>query len=500
MTARAPAAVLWLALLGLPLTASVQTPPAGASALAGGAPLTAEIDAILSDPTLARALVAMRVERLRDGRLLYARNPDALVMPGSNMKIVTLAVAADILGLDYRFETRVEAAGQVTNGTLHGDLIVTGTGDPSIGSPDDGHAPLLLAWAERLQAAGIRRIEGRLIGDDNAFDDRDIGAGWAWDYQGYGYAAPAGALNYNENAAALRIVSGATDGAPASVRIGPPGHQLELDANVTTTAPGTQADLTLERFPGRPTLVVRGTVPRADVPVFRSAAVNNPTVFFVEALRLALASRGVEVTGGAWDIDDLPVPFAGVRRLIVVHQSPPLSTLAGYAMGVSQNQYAEVFLKAVGRATGGTGSTDAGRRAVLATLGRWGVPADALVIYDGSGLSRYNYVTASAIVAVLAHVWRTESLRGAFTAWLPVAGAPGGTLALRMRNSPLTGTLQGKTGSISNARALSGYLRLRNGEPAVFSAMVNHFTAPAGQIDALVERALERVATVPPPD
>ena len=147
----------------------------------------------------------------------------------------------------------------------------------------------------------------------------------------------------------------------------------------------------------------------------------------------------------------------------------------------------------MGRTTGRPGSAASGRQVVREVLGTWGVPADAFVMNDGSGLSRYDYVTADAIVAILKHVWNDPRLRGPFLAALPV-GAHDGTLESRMRGTILDGSVQAKTGTISNMRSLSGYLETQSGERIVFSIIANHFTAPNADIDAVVEKALIRVA------
>lgn len=456
--------------------------------------LEAEIDAIFRNPILARAVVGARIASLDSGRVLYSLNPDTLVMPASNLKILTVAVAAERLGWDYRYETRLEAAGPIdTDGTLHGDLVVIGTGDPSIGSQDAGPAELFFEWTDDLRRAGIRRVDGRLVGDDRAFGNETIGAGWAWDYLAAGYAAPAGALNYNENVVVVHIAHGPTAGAPATVSLTPPGHGLTVVNRVVTTAAGAGAVIELSRAPGSTSLVVAGSVPLDAAPLVRTAAVDNPTSYFVDALRLALASRGIVVTDGAWDIDDLTSPVAaGARQLIARRESAPLSSLAGYAMKVSQNFYGETFFRTLGRTPTTPASAEGGRAAVRDTLSAWGVPNDAYVMNDGSGLSRYDYASAAAIVQVLAHVWHDERLRGPFAAALPVAGHDG-TLAARMNGSALDRRVQGKTGTISNARALSGYLTRANGEHVAFSIIVNNYTAPNAQVDAVVERALARV-------
>jgi D-alanyl-D-alanine carboxypeptidase/D-alanyl-D-alanine-endopeptidase (penicillin-binding protein 4) len=454
---------------------------------------TADLDALLENPVLARALVGVRIESLRTGQVLYERNGARHVVPASNMKLVTLAVAAERLGWDFQYETRLEALGTIQDGVLHGDLVVVGSGDPSIGSQDAGPSPLFALWVEALRRAGIRRVDGRVIGDDNAFDDEGRGAGWSWDYLTAGYAAPAGALSYNENVAVVRASPGAAEGLPGSVTVTPPGSLFELVNEVTTGAADSRATLSVSRVAGERRLTVRGRVPAAGGEIVRTTSIDHPTRFFVQGLTDTLAAYGVRVTGGAWDIDDLPEPLAESGRAVVArHLSPPLSVLAGHLMKVSQNFYAETLLRTIGRAADGTGSDDSGRRAVRETLASWDIPADALVVYDGSGLSRYNYVTANAMVSILARMWTDERHRGPFVASLPVGGHDG-TLASRMRDPVLARRVQAKTGTIANVRALSGFLDTASGDKLVFSIIANHFTAASREIDEIVEEMLRRI-------
>lgn len=455
--------------------------------------LRAELDPIFDAPIFARALIGVRIESLRTGDVLYERNAGKLVVPASNMKLLTLSVAAEKLGWDYRFETLLEAIGPVKDGVLDGDLIVTGTGDPSIVAQDRGASAVFAEWAAALRAAGIRRVAGRIIGDDNAFDDEGLGAGWAWDYLTAGYAAPSGALSYNENVVSVRISPGARDGEAARVELVPPGATFEVANEVLTAAAGTNASVELVRRPGSPRLTVRGRVPASGAAASRTTTIDNPTRYFVEGLRAALAERGVPVAAGAWDIDDLvDAPPATGRRLIARRQSLPLSALGAQFLKVSQNFYGEMFLKAIGRAPGRPGSADTGRQVVRDTLAAWGIGRDAFVMYDGSGLSRYDYVTADAIVAILKHVWHDEKLRGPFLAALPVGGHDG-TLESRMKTSALNRRVQAKTGTIANMRALSGFLETNSGEKLVFSIIANHYTGPTAEVDAAAEKALERL-------
>ena len=464
-------------------------PPAGQS-------VQRDLEDILNVPALTRALVGVRIESLRTGEVIFLRNNDKLVVPASNMKLLTMSVAAERLGWHHRFETRLEASGTIAGGVLTGDLIVTGSGDPSIGSPDGGHPALFLEWAEALKQAGIRRVNGRLIGDDNAFDDTGIGAGWAWDYLTDGYAAPSGALSYNENVVTIRVTPGKAEGESAQVTTRPAGSRFEIASTATTGAAGSNASVSVDRMPGSSKLFVSGRVPAGGGPANRVTTIDNPTRYFVEALRLALQERGIVVSEGAFDIDEFAPATGqpGTRRLIAKRDSAPLSALGAYFMKVSQNFYGEMFLKAIGRSPTRAGTAGAGRQVARETLGAWGIGADSFVMSDGSGLSRYDYVTADTIVAILKHVWQDEKLRGPFLAALPVS-AYDGTLSSRMRNSPLAGRVQAKTGTISNMRALSGYLTTDSGERIVFSIIANHYTAPTAEIDAAAEKLLLRLVT-----
>ncbi|MEO7190407.1 MAG: D-alanyl-D-alanine carboxypeptidase/D-alanyl-D-alanine-endopeptidase [Vicinamibacterales bacterium] len=480
-----------------PLTASVAAVPSAPGSVAEDTALSSDLDSLLSSPLIAGALVAARVDSLIPRRTLYARNAQSLVMPASNMKIVTMAVAAERLGWDARFETRLEATGTIDDGVLNGDLIAVGTGDPAITAPATGTPSLFSEWSAALRRAGIHRVHGRLVGDDDAFEEEGLGAGWAWDYLAAGYAAPSGALSYNENVAVLRIAPGPSIGAPARLEVGPPGHGLQVVNRLSTGAADVMPAIALARLPGNDRLTVTGAVPLGGSPLIRTAAVANPTQFFVEALRTSLLEQGVVIDGGAYDIDEVaPSSLAKDRRVIARRQSDPLSALVGYAMKVSQNFYAEMILKALGRAASGVGSVDAGRLAVRETITAWGLPVGGLVMYDGSGLSRYDYVTADLIVGVLERVWADERLRGPFAAALPVGGRDG-TLQTRMSGPILNRRIQAKTGTISNVRALSGYAEDDRGGKLAFSFIVNNAVASGAQVDALVDRALERILTSP---
>jgi D-alanyl-D-alanine carboxypeptidase/D-alanyl-D-alanine-endopeptidase (penicillin-binding protein 4) len=460
--------------------------------------LRADLDQVFGAPIAARGVWGVEVRSLATGERLFEQDAGKLMMPASNMKILTLAAAAETLGWDYRYTTTLESTGTIENGVLRGDLIVRGTGDPTINSRSDRAAHVLDEWILALTSAGIRQIDGRIIGNDQAFDDEGLGAGWAWDYLQYGYAAPVGALQYNEDVATLLVTPGGAVGAPATVRLDA-GSGLVVLNRATTAPAGTETTIDYRRHLEQPLLEVTGMVAVGAAPVTRTVAVVNPTLFFVQSLKEALVARGIDVSGPAVDFDDVAPELAGATtmhdnpRVLASTTSPPLREIAVVLMKVSQNLYAETLLKTIGAARGGLGTIAAGQKVLRDLLKAWNVPDDSYVPVDGSGLSRYNYVTTETLATVLEHMYRDPRHHDAFVATLPIVGKDG-TLATRMRRTRAEGNAVAKTGSISNVRSLSGFVRTRDGEMLVFSILANDFVIPSSTINWIADLAVETLS------
>jgi D-alanyl-D-alanine carboxypeptidase/D-alanyl-D-alanine-endopeptidase (penicillin-binding protein 4) len=416
---------------------------------------------------------------MRTHETLYAFNGGKLLMPASNMKIVTLAAASARLGWNFTYRTTLYATGSIQDGILTGDLVVVGSGDPSIGTLDGSADRLFSGWAQRLKQLGVRTIDGRIIGDDNAFEDLELGFGWSWDDLAEDYAAGVSALQYNESSVHVAVMPGPAAGDYAVVTVNPPGAGIDVTNAIRTIATGTAATLTTRRLPGRRQIELAGNIPLAAAPSVLTVSVDNPTLFFVQAMRRALIEQGLDVRGAAVDIDDISGGRALSRSIdVAVHRSPPLSTLAIRLMKDSQNQYAETFLKTIAAADRSDvpATAEAGRLAAQKLFESWGIDAGSLIQRDGSGLSRYDYVTAEALTTMLAHLYE-DSGRDAFVATLPVAGEDG-TLGARMKGTAADRNVRAKTGSMSNVRGLSGYVNTADGETLAFAILANNFDSP----------------------
>jgi D-alanyl-D-alanine carboxypeptidase/D-alanyl-D-alanine-endopeptidase (penicillin-binding protein 4) len=453
--------------------------------------LQGDLATLFAAPALRRALVAVRVESLDHGDILFRHNDQRLVLPASNQKILTTAAAAEVLGWDYRFLTTLQPTGPVRNGVLEGDLVIVGSGDPTLSRRYEGADVVFARWADRLHDAGIRTIAGRLVGDAQAYSGELWGSGWAWDDLQNAFAAPVGALMVNDSVAPVVVAPGAAAGQPAAVRIGPDAG-LSLEADVVTASTGVPAALRFERLPGAPVLRVIGSVGAGAPPIERAVAVVDPTMYFLATLRDALESRGILITGGIADADAAGAPAAPLQPALVEHYSPPLRDIAATTMRTSHNLHAESLLRATARHEALLASTAAARSVVSAVLEGWGVPADAIVIADGSGLSRYNYQTAAALMTVLRKMATDERHRDDWLASFP-AGGGDGTLAARFVGGVAQGRVRAKSGSLRATRALSGYVRTGAGELLAFVMVVNNAPGPPQEVEGILDRAVERL-------
>jgi D-alanyl-D-alanine carboxypeptidase/D-alanyl-D-alanine-endopeptidase (penicillin-binding protein 4) len=450
--------------------------------------LQQEITTATTGPGVQRAAWAIVVESLDRGDRLFELNPRNLLVPASVAKLVSLATAADAVGWDYRFETTVEATGPVVDGTLQGDLLIVGSGDPAIGGRGGDDIGVLV---DALRAQGIRRIDGRIVGDDDAFEDPRPGLFWAWDDLGYAFGALYGALNLAENRMAVTIAPGQLEGGPATITVDPEAASRPLVNRSVTGPRGSLQLLWPEQRPGEPFLTIAGSIRLGAAPATLNVSSGNPTFWFASVLRHRLLRDGIEVTGEAFDVDDVtPRPDRASARVIYTYRSHPLSEIAQPMLKESINLYGEAALRLNAAAPPHT--NDAALDGMGQRLEQWGIPRAGWQLIDGSGLSRRDVVTPETLVAVLRRMHDPSGTSPWMTA-LPVAGRDG-TLDGRMKGTVAENNVRAKTGAMSNIRALAGYVRTREGEPLAFAIMLDNFEGTGAQATAAIDAIAARLA------
>ena len=454
--------------------------------------LQADLQSLFGAANVSHAHWGVHVISLESGNSLFSLDAQKFFVPASNAKVITTAVAAERLGWNHRFTTRILSTSPIApDGTINGDLIVVGDGDPSINPRHPARWQAFDAWAAALHDRGLRVVAGNLIADDDRFAEPGWGAGWAWDDMQYGYSAQVTALQFNENEVDVIVGPGIQPGTPSIIATSPAGSGALTVNLVTTGEAGTESRIDIDRQPGAPYFDVRGRIAVGSAPIIVTAAADNPTRFYVNALEVALRRHGIVVAGNATDLDEVrdPPRREHVTELLVDY-SPPLSEIADVTMKWSRNGYAETLLMALAP-PGDPATPAAALTALRETLTRWGLQ-DEIVLRDGSGLSRYDAITPHALTAVLQRIAADPASADPFRSTLPVAGVSG-SLVDRMKATPAEGRVAAKTGSMSGVRSLSGYVTTLEGERLAFSFLVNNYRVPSSEIDALMDRALIRM-------
>ncbi len=457
-----PAAVATAALLALGLGGGA---PAGADPDDDG--LKQALDNVLADERLEGALASVVVADAASGETLYEHSAATRLMPASNTKLPTSAAAMELLGPDHTWPTDVL--------TARGDLYLRGSGDPTMLAADYD------ALAAKVAAAGVDEVD-RLVADDTRFDAVRLGNGWSADYESDYYAMQISALtvapdtDYDAGTVVVEAYPGKRPGARPRVKVTPPTDYVKIDNRGRTVPEGERDTLGIAREHGTNTIVVSGNIPVKANATKEWITVWEPTGYAAAVFRDALERHGVEVEGRTL----LGRATPERARPVASHSSMPLKDLLIPFMKLSNNGHAEVLTKTIGVETADAGTWGAGLRGVSSYLTSVGVDTSTLRQVDGSGLSRGNMIPSREFVKLLTAVQEEPWFDTWYTS-LPVACDPdrfvGGTLRSRMCDTPAEGNARAKTGSLTGASALSGYVTDADGRKLVFSVVLNNYLA-----------------------
>ncbi len=454
-----------------------------------------QINDIFNDPNFINANWGVVIQSLETGEYFYKRNEDKFFMPASNLKLFTTSAGLIILGSEYKFKTNIYMNGFVDGSILKGDLVIQGKGDPTISGRfyNGDMFKVYDNWADSLREIGIDEITGNIIGDDNAFDEVGLGAGWAWDYESEWFAAPSSAICFNDNCVDIVVTVNKKTRQPEIILT--PNTKYVIILNKLSIVPkDSSTSIAAYREIGTNVITVFGTIRDDSDSVKTFVTVNNPTQYAMVVLKDVLRKKGIIIDGYPIDINDMTTSLDyNHMKLLFTQDSPPLREIIKVINKNSQNLYAEQVLKTIGLETKGYGNVDNGVQAENKIFKDMGINPESMNIVDGSGLSRLDLVTPKQIVTLLSYMYKSKYFIPFFNS-LPIAGIDG-TLGDRLQNTKAQGKIRAKTGFIEGVRSLSGYAFTADNEPIAFSIIVNNFNVPVKLAENIQDLVCLRLAS-----
>ncbi|NCQ11159.1 MAG: D-alanyl-D-alanine carboxypeptidase/D-alanyl-D-alanine-endopeptidase, partial [Bacteroidetes bacterium] len=443
----------------------------------------------IQNSTSKNAIWALSV-RDSTGKERLDYNSSTLITPASNLKLLTSAALFSVFGSDFYFKTSIYGLGELKDSVWEGDLYIQGSGDPSIGGElyNDDKWYVFDKLINQLKNKGIKVITGKIIGYDAVFDDESYPPNWSYDDLSFYYATELNALSFNRNCIDLTVKA---DGAIGSL---PQIEWFPLNTDYVSfineqkiSSPNSSYDEYYKRYSGTNTIVLRSSLPQHYLEE-ESLSIYYPSLFFADTFVKYAQLNGIEVQNGAeTSRNDIEFSKNNGFTELAFHYSKPFKELAIRINKESDNFYTEMLVKAAAvKVYGIQGQTVAGLQIIKDKAAYFKTDTTTIYLVDGSGMAFSNLITTKNLSQLLYSVqhetWFTDYLNTLSNAGID------GTLKNRFLNTSVQGNLMGKSGYISGARTLSGYLHTKSGNLITLSLATNHFSEKVSRIDAIHQK------------
>jgi D-alanyl-D-alanine carboxypeptidase/D-alanyl-D-alanine-endopeptidase (penicillin-binding protein 4) len=450
----------------------------------------------LQDNIVKNASVSICVADANTDSILLETNPQLCVLPASAQKLITSATALEILGGRFQFATYVWANGEIANGKLTGDLIITGGGDPTLGSGNfgkkDERKKFLSEWASLIKKAGIDTITGNIVADPYIFNDQDVPGSWLWEDLGNHYGAVATGISIYDNIFEIAFNVPKFEGLPTNiVKTTPEIPGLTLKNEVLSSAIKSD-NAYVFGSPFNTYRVVKGTLPTGSANYTVKASVPDPALLLASELKKVLSDSSVIVNGNIDKQKLLTPDKIDTGKIVALWLSTGLFEIVELMNKESINLYAETLLKQIGLMVSGNGSTLAGTKAMKEFWAGKGIDTNNLFLEDGSGMSRKNAITAQTLVEVMVFMKKQSQWFDDFQKSIPLTGIEG-TQRYYFQESVLKGKARAKTGSMTRVRSMAGYMTTQRGKEISFAIMVNNFNGPSSNMVREMEKLMEAI-------
>ncbi len=428
----------------------------------------------VSDPAFKHATISLFIINNATGKPLADQNSQTGLAPASSLKVVTSAAAYALLGRNFKYNTTLSYNGKIQNGILNGDIIITGSGDPTLGSwrySSSNEKNILSEFKEAISRQGINEISGNVLVDESLWTGEITPNGWIWQDIGNYYGAGARTLNWRENQYDLLLKSGNSLNSSVEIAGTLPEYVagLNLKPVATAAAKGSGDNAYIYHSLNEAYGFIRGTIPAGEKSFKISGAMPNGAEQLAITLEAALKKSTAEIIGATYPIDKKGI----TGTIFHTHSSPTLDSISYWFLNKSINLYGEALLKTMGFQEAQSGETNSGVTVVKNFWKKMGIDSDALNIQDGSGLSPGNRVTTASLVQVLQYAKKQE--------WF----------ASYLEGFPVINGLKMKSGTINGALSYTGFIKSKNGEEYTFAFMINNYNGSASETRRKMWRLLD---------
>ena len=465
--------------------------------LLGQSGLQQAINAFAKDKQLKHASVSISVLDVESGKSIASHEAQKSLIPASSLKIITTATALAVLGTDFTFKTELQYDGTIDGaGTLNGNLYIKGYGDPTLGASKFEQAMKLEAvMAEMIaavQKAGIKKVNGMIVGDGSYFDTAVSGRTWPWEDLGNYYGAGAWGLNIHDNMYYLHFQQNVKIGTQPTIKFTDPAiPNFTIINELKSAGKNTGDNAYIYASPFSYTAFVRGTIPVGSKRFTIKGAIPEPPFLAAYLLMKELETNGIatnRIATTQLELKREKVTFRK-RTSIKVFESLPLKTIVKETNIKSVNLYCESMLRTIGQKVNGEGSSAAGLKVIYDYWSKKGLKTEGFFMEDGSGLSIRNGVSGFHLASIMRLITKDKTLFDPFYASLPDAGKTG-ALKHMFKGTVAIGKLKAKSGGMSRVRSYVGYARSKSGKLLAFSIIANNFEGSSSTIRKKMEKVM----------
>ncbi len=450
---------------------------------------------LIADSSMDHAVISFCMKDVESGTTVFENKKGTCLIPGSVLKIITSAVALEMLGPDHTFKTVFGYSGKTApgSGRLEGNIIIKGGGDPVLGSENfrDHYEGFAERWVAGLIKSGIKRIDGQVITDDSYFDYRPVPSKWLWEDAGNYYGAGAYGLSVFDNTYLIHFNTRDSSRQPLITAVHPEECQFDLVNRLS--AKGNQDKGFVFAAPYTEYGSLEGTIPRGSEDFILKAAVPDPPLLMARIIDNKLRDSGIRISGKPATARARQIPPTGFTAVNEI-TSPPLKDIIRVLNHESVNLYAEHLVKELGRTFHDNGSTQEGLSVIMSFLKEKGILSGGLFMEDGSGLSPLNAVTSEQIVEILRYMRKESPNFDDYISSFPDPGKEG-TMRNYFRDPLFTNTLKPKSGSMTRVRGYAGYLTTLSGRNLAFCILVNNYSGSPRTLVSNIEEILKDIIT-----